>query len=80
MGGRVIPFFTERGVAGVTTKKWLWIERFSSLSVILMVLGEVFFTDSIAIGEKQYIFIGPQKNIHSPEDLYLIRKCRSATG
>ena len=50
MGGRVIPFFTERGVAGVTTKKWLWIERFSSLSVILMVLGEVFFTDSKAIG------------------------------
>ncbi|MCK4864568.1 MAG: NnrS family protein [Gammaproteobacteria bacterium] len=50
MGGRVIPFFTERGVVGVTTKTWVWIERLSSLSVILMVLGEVFFSDSVIIG------------------------------
>ena len=50
MGGRVIPFFTERGVNGVTTKKWSWIERLSSLSVFLIVIGEVFFTDNIIIG------------------------------
>ena len=50
MGGRVIPFFTERGVNGVTTKKWTLIERLSSLSVILIVIGEVFFTDNVIIG------------------------------
>ena len=50
MGGRVIPFFTERGVVGVTTKKWVWIERLSSLSVILMVLGEMFFSGNVVIG------------------------------
>lgn len=50
MGGRVIPFFTERGVNGVTIKKWFWIERLSSLSVILIVIGEVFFTDNVIIG------------------------------
>ena len=50
MGGRVIPFFTERGVDGVTTKKWIWIERLSSLSVIFLVIGEVFFTDNVIIG------------------------------
>lgn len=50
MGGRVIPFFTERGVVGVTTKKWLWIERLSSVSVILMVIGEAFFSDNVIIG------------------------------
>ena len=50
MGGRVIPFFTERGVNGVTTKKWTWIERLSSLSVILIVIGEVFFSDNVITG------------------------------
>ena len=50
MGGRVIPFFTERGVNGVTTKKWTWIERLSSLSVLLIVIAEVFFTDNVIIG------------------------------
>ena len=50
MGGRVIPFFTERGVNGVTIKKWFWIERLSSLSVFLIVIGEVFFTENVIIG------------------------------
>jgi len=50
MGGRVIPFFTERGVNGVKTKTWPWIERLSALSVVLIVLGEIFFTDNVFIG------------------------------
>jgi len=50
MGGRVIPFFTERGVRGVTTKKWIWIEWLSSFSVILIVIAEVFFADNVITG------------------------------
>lgn len=45
MGGRVIPFFTERGVNGVTTKKWIWIERLSPVSVILVAIADVLFAD-----------------------------------
>lgn len=47
MGGRVIPFFTERGVEGVTTKKWIWIERFSPVSIILVVIADVIYADKI---------------------------------
>ena len=34
MGGRVIPFFIERGLPGATVRKWAWIERLS-LPVLL---------------------------------------------
>lgn len=50
MGGRVIPFFTERGVNGVITKKWIWIERLSPISVILVVTADVIYTDKIITG------------------------------
>lgn len=43
MGGRVIPFFTERGVAGVTTTKWNWVERLTPLSIILLLVSDLFF-------------------------------------
>ncbi len=49
MGGRVIPFFTERGVNGVVTKKWTWIEYLSPASVILVAISEMFFADKIII-------------------------------
>lgn len=50
MGGRVIPFFTERGVNGVTTKKWKWIEILSPLSVILVVAADVILTENVIVG------------------------------
>ncbi|MDH5570991.1 MAG: NnrS family protein, partial [Gammaproteobacteria bacterium] len=36
MGGRVIPFFTERGVPGVTTRHWKWVEQLSIGSLVLV--------------------------------------------
>lgn len=50
MGGRVIPFFTERGVSGVVTKKWIWIEYLSPISVILVVISDVIYNGSVITG------------------------------
>jgi len=47
MGGRVIPFFTERGVAGVTTQKWVAIEWLSPASILLVVIADVIYADKI---------------------------------
>jgi uncharacterized protein involved in response to NO len=47
MGGRVIPFFTERALQGVVTKRWPTIEWLSILSVILFLLAEFFLPDSL---------------------------------
>ena len=47
MGGRVIPFFTERGVEGIVTKKWTTIEYLSAISVLLASIGDVFFNGSV---------------------------------
>ena len=47
MGGRVIPFFTERGVTGATTRKWTWIERLSPLSIICFALSDIFYGDRV---------------------------------
>lgn len=47
MGGRVIPFFTERGVTGATTKKWSWIERLSPVSILLVGVADVIYADKI---------------------------------
>ncbi len=46
MGGRVIPFFTERALTGVTMKRWPIIEWLSPLSVLIFLLAEFFFPDS----------------------------------
>ena len=43
MGGRVIPFFIERGLPGVQNRKWEWVEKLSVLSVLLFLLGDLFF-------------------------------------
>jgi uncharacterized protein involved in response to NO len=50
MGGRVIPFFTERGVAGITTRSWKWIERLSPLSILILALADVIYGDRILTG------------------------------
>ncbi|MGE5219987.1 MAG: NnrS family protein [Chloroflexota bacterium] len=46
MGGRVIPFFTERALAGTAMKRWAMIEWLSPLSVIGFLLADFFLPDS----------------------------------
>lgn len=48
MGGRVIPFFIERGLPGVQNRKWPWIERLSIASVFLFIVSDVFLPASTA--------------------------------
>jgi uncharacterized protein involved in response to NO len=43
MGGRVIPFFTERALQGVQIKRWSAIEWLAILAVIAFTLAEFFF-------------------------------------
>lgn len=50
MGGRVIPFFTERGIKGATTKKWIWIERLSPLSILLLLVVVTAYDDQALVG------------------------------
>ena len=49
MGGRVIPFFTEKGISGVTTKKWQLIEVLSPASVIFVVIAEIMLNNSVIV-------------------------------
>ncbi|MFO7643306.1 MAG: NnrS family protein, partial [Desulfosarcina sp.] len=46
MGGRVIPFFIERGLQGVTIRKWEWIERLALVSILAYVLVETLLPES----------------------------------
>ena len=46
MGGRVIPFFTERVLPGVVMKRWPIIEWLAPLSVIMFLLADFLFADS----------------------------------
>lgn len=50
MGGRVIPFFTERGVSGIKTHTWSWIEKLSILSLVILALADVFEMNKILVG------------------------------
>src|SRR5262245_22693415 len=47
MGGRVIPFFTERALPGVVIKRWSIIEWLSPLSVLMFLLADFLFADSL---------------------------------
>src|SRR5262245_39283039 len=50
MGGRVIPFFTERALPGVVMKRWSIIEWLSPLSVLLFLMADFLFPDSLLSG------------------------------
>ena len=50
MGGRVIPFFTERALSGVSQRRWRWLEWSSIASVIAFMLAELFLPGSIPAG------------------------------
>ncbi|MBI4527799.1 MAG: NnrS family protein [Deltaproteobacteria bacterium] len=50
MGGRVIPFFTERALPGVMMRRWPAIEWLSVASVLAFPVAEFFFPNSILAG------------------------------
>lgn len=50
MGGRVIPFFTERALEGVLIKRWRVIEWLAPISVIAFTTAEFFFIDARIAG------------------------------
>ncbi len=50
MGGRVIPFFTERALSGVVPKRRPAIEWLSPASATAFLIAEVLFPDSVLAG------------------------------
>ncbi len=50
MGGRVIPFFTERALEEVRIKRWTAIEWLAIISVTAFTIGEFFFIDPRVAG------------------------------
>jgi uncharacterized protein involved in response to NO len=50
MGGRVIPFFTERALQGALIKRWRAIEWLALISVIAFAIAEFFFIDPRVAG------------------------------
>lgn len=49
LGGRVIPFFTERAV-GITTRHWPWIERIAVGALIVLALSDTFYPLPVLLG------------------------------
>ncbi len=41
MGGRVIPFFVERGAEGAVVRKWRWLEAASIVAIVFVAVVEV---------------------------------------
>jgi uncharacterized protein involved in response to NO len=50
MGGRVIPFFTERALPGTAAKRWPAIEALAPLSAIAFLFAELILSDSPIVG------------------------------
>jgi uncharacterized protein involved in response to NO len=40
MAGRVVPFFTERGIGGITLNTFPWLEKSAVLSIVIYALAE----------------------------------------
>lgn len=49
LGGRVIPFFTERGIAGGTTRKWKTVEYFSLGCLVVLLVLDLAYASPLAI-------------------------------
>lgn len=50
MGGRVIPFFTEKGVStGFVRREWRWVEAAAPLSVLALALAEGFVPQPLLV-------------------------------
>lgn len=50
MGGRVIPFFTERALPGARVRRWTWVESSSFATVLALAVSEVFHPSPVLIG------------------------------
>ncbi|MBI2183218.1 MAG: NnrS family protein [Deltaproteobacteria bacterium] len=50
MGGRVIPFFTERALQGVVIKRWPVIEWLAPISALAFLCSELFRADMVVVG------------------------------
>ncbi len=50
MGGRVIPFFTERALQGVVIKRRPLIEWLAPVSALAFLFAELFRTDGVVVG------------------------------
>lgn len=49
LGGRVIPFFTERGLGNVKTHSWPWVEKSAIGTLLLLVVTEQLLPDTVAV-------------------------------
>ncbi len=49
LGGRVIPFFTERGIAGATTRQWKAVEYLSLGSLVVLLVLDLAHASPLAI-------------------------------
>jgi len=49
MGGRVIPFFVERGAPGATTRSWPVVEGLSIATLVALAMTELFHPDVVVI-------------------------------
>jgi uncharacterized protein involved in response to NO len=49
IGGRVIPFFTERALPGATPRRWPVIERVSIVAVVVLALSELLELPTAAV-------------------------------
>ncbi len=48
VGGRVMPFFTERALPGVTASRWPWLETLAYVSIIIFAATDLLLPDSLA--------------------------------
>jgi uncharacterized protein involved in response to NO len=50
MGGRVIPFFTERALQGVVIRRWTVIEWLAPITALAFLCAELFRADMVVVG------------------------------
>ena len=48
VGGRVMPFFTEKALPGFTASRWPWIEALSYVGIIVFALADLILPGSLA--------------------------------
>ena len=81
LGGRVIPFFTEKGIAGAGTRRWTAVEYFSLGSLIVLTvldlvhaapLAVIVFAILAALGHGIRLFGWYQKTVWSVPLLWVL--------
>jgi uncharacterized protein involved in response to NO len=82
LGGRVIPFFTERGIAGATTRQWKAVEYLSLGSLVVLLVLDLahaspraitVFAVLAALGHGIRLFGWYQKQIWSVPLLWVLQ-------